>query len=227
MEHPDDQLTEDVDDPTIKNTLAGFIMKQQERSLQREADDGFEYEPDADRPIGGGIEPTDSKATDRYIPPGERLRASGGGGGMGSSGLAQLSTDALSESTLRVSNLTKSITEDDLRDLFEPFGRVARVSLPRIIRNEGGVEIKEPRGFAYIAFQRKEDAEAAFVRLQGHGYDHLIIKLEWANQNAMKGGNMASMGSGLSSGFTSGYGKQLIQDTKEKVLYASNLTGNR
>ena len=32
---------------------------------------------------------------------------------------------------------------------------------------------------------------------------------------------------GLSGGFTSGYGKALAQDTKERVSYASNLTQNR
>ena len=32
---------------------------------------------------------------------------------------------------------------------------------------------------------------------------------------------------GLSSGYTSGYGKALAQDTKERVSYASNLTANR
>jgi hypothetical protein len=31
----------------------------------------------------------------------------------------------------------------------------------------------------------------------------------------------------LSSGYTSGYGKALAQDTKERVSYASNLTANR
>ena len=36
MDHPDDALVEEQEDPTMKNTLASFIQKQQERSLNRE-----------------------------------------------------------------------------------------------------------------------------------------------------------------------------------------------
>ena len=48
--------------------------------------------------------------------------------------------------------------------------------------------MKEPRGFAYIAFVRHQDAEDALNGLQGHGYDHLILKLEWAKP-PKEGGN--------------------------------------
>ena len=34
-------------------------------------------------------------------------------------------------------------------------------------RTEGGRTIKEPRGFAYIAFVNKHEAEMAMERLQG------------------------------------------------------------
>jgi len=61
--------------------------------------------------------------------------------------------------------------------------------------------------------------------LQGHGFDHLILKIEWAKPSAPK--PEGDGGGGLSSGFTSGYGKALAQDTKERVSYASNLTANR
>ena len=51
--------------------------------------------------------------------------------------------------------------------------------------------------------------------LQGYGYDHLILKLEWAKPNNNKD---------MTTEFRSGYGKAVAQDTKEKVSYASNLT---
>jgi translation initiation factor 3 subunit G len=212
IEHPDDQLVEDAaDDPTIKNTLASFIQKQQERSLMRDFED--DLEPGADDDKMGREEPTGKGGDGKYVPPAERMRLASGAP----------KQDLDQESTLRVSNLTKSVTEDDLRDLFEPFGRVLRVSLPRIERTENGQTWKEPRGFAYIAFVRKEDAEVALERLQGHGYDHLILKLEWAKPTRPDGGGGRE---GLSGGFVSGYGQKLAQDTKEKAVYASNLTGN-
>lgn len=228
MEHPDDQLVEDVDNPGIKNTLADFIKKNQERSLMREMGDN-DYEQEDSAPtdkFGGGQETDPSTGRVKYVPPGARGGSGSGfgAGGFGAGGFGA-GGDSDNANTLRVSNLTKSVSEDDLRDLFEPFGRVLRVSLPRVERTENGRTFKEPRGFAYISYMRKEDAEAALLRLQGHGYDHLILKLEWAK--APREGGGPPSGGGLSGGFVSGYGKQLAQDTQEKVYFASNLTGNR
>ena len=123
--------------------------------------------------------------------------------------------------TLKVSNLTKSVTEDDIKDLFGRFGSIWRVSLPKQERKEGDRLIKEPKGFAYVAFYSKKDAELAMEKLQGHGYDHLILKLEWARPQKDTGGSM-----GGDSGYRSGYGQKLAQETTERVSYASNLTGN-
>jgi len=36
------------------------------------------------------------------------------------------------------------------------------------------------RGFAFVSFVRHDDAARAIAKLSGHGYDHLILHLEWA-----------------------------------------------
>lgn len=227
MEHPDDQLTEDVDDPTLAKTLANFILKQQETKMARDSDvDGMMFNEDGDiiHPSHGD---DGGAKTDRYVAPGARAGASTAtmGGSSLDNAFKDQSKDREAENTIRVSNLTKQATEDDLRELFEPFGRVFRISLPRAERVEpGGMVVKEPRGFAYIAFVNKQDAERAMERLQGHGYDHLLLKLEWAQ--ATKKETTGAPPGDNSMRFASGYGKQLAQDTKEKVVYASNLTGN-
>ena len=59
--------------------------------------------------------------------------------------------------------------------------------------------------------------------LQGYGYDHLILKIEWAKPSTKPDGDAGSQG----TQFRSGYGKALAQDTTEKVSYASNLTVNK
>lgn len=41
-------------------------------------------------------------------------------------------------------------------------------------------ETMQSRGFAFVSFYQKTDAESAMNSLQGYGYDHLILKLEWA-----------------------------------------------
>jgi len=47
--------------------------------------------------------------------------------------------------TLRVNNLTKNVTEDNLHELFSPFGSINRITLPL-------AEDKSTRGFAYIVY---------------------------------------------------------------------------
>ena len=205
IEHPDDQLNDDSADPTLQKTLANFISKQQERGYARENGLGEDLDTiqEADN--------TDNLNVGKYVAPGNRGRI---GGTVDASGREKEGT----ENTIRVSNLTKAVTEADLRELFERFGRIHRVSLPSITKPDGS---KEPKGVAFIAYYKHEEAQEAFDKLQNHGYDHLILKLEWAKPPKDLGS-----GGGTDDRYRQGYGKNLIQDTKEKVLYASNLTGN-
>lgn len=108
----------------------------------------------------------------------------------------------------RCTNISEDTTEADLQDLFSPFGRISRVYLAK------DRETLQSRGFAFISFVHHPDAQAAMDALQGFGYDHLILKLEWARPS----------GGGEKTEYRSGYGKALAQDTKEKVSFASNLT---
>jgi len=115
------------------------------------------------------------------------------------------------QNTIRVTNISENTTEADLQELFQPFGRISRVYLAK------DKETMQSRGFAFVSFVHREDAARAMEKLQGFGYDHLILKLEWARPSAPKD-------PGAATTFRSGYGKALAQDTKEKVSYASNLT---
>jgi len=70
--------------------------------------------------------------------------------------------------------LSEDTREEDLKELFKPFGPIGRVYL--------GVDkiTKMARGFAFINFLYKEDAAKAIEKLNGHGYAHLILSVEWA-----------------------------------------------
>jgi len=130
----------------------------------------------------------------------------------------------MESNTLRVANLSKSVTEQDLDILFSRFGAVSRISLPKVERYDADENkmVKEPRGFAYIAFEKHFEAEAALNALNGHGYDHLILKLEWAKPP--KESNAGS--SRVSGNFMSGYGQQLAQDgNTENASYFSSRGG--
>jgi translation initiation factor 3 subunit G len=80
----------------------------------------------------------------------------------------------LDEATVRVTNLPEETQEQDLRDLFTPFGPVNRVFLAKDKTNNTS------KGFAFITFNEKKDAQKAIECVSGFGYDHLILKVEWA-----------------------------------------------
>merc|ERR1719484_460938 len=138
--------------------------------------------------------------------------------GVAGSAIARMAQfDDRDQASLRVTNISEDTCEADLQVLFAPYGRIASIYLAK------DRETMVSRGFAFVSYIHRQDAERAMAALQGHGYDHLILKIEWAKPSVPK----PDAEGGLSGGFTSGYGKALAQDTKERVSYASNLTQNR
>ncbi|KAI9313922.1 eukaryotic translation initiation factor 3 subunit G-domain-containing protein [Dichotomocladium elegans] len=79
--------------------------------------------------------------------------------------------------TLRVTNLSEDVTENDIHDLFYRFGHIARVYLSR--DRETGL----CKGFAFVSFADKEDAERAQQAVNGYGYDNLILRVEFARSS--------------------------------------------
>eukprot|EP01026_Neomeris_dumetosa_P063791 TRINITY_DN60607_c0_g1_i1.p1 TRINITY_DN60607_c0_g1~~TRINITY_DN60607_c0_g1_i1.p1 ORF type:complete len:107 (-),score=15.80 TRINITY_DN60607_c0_g1_i1:194-481(-) len=78
------------------------------------------------------------------------------------------------ENSVRVTNLSEYVTEDDLRELFRPFGQIGRVYVAK--DKTTGIS----RGFAFVNFMRREDAQNAITTLDGYGYDNLIMSVSWA-----------------------------------------------
>ena len=66
--------------------------------------------------------------------------------------------------TLRVTNVSESAEENELRDIFERFGRVTRVFLAR------DKETGRAKGFAFISYQERTDAARACEKLDGCEY---------------------------------------------------------
>jgi translation initiation factor 3 subunit G len=105
--------------------------------------------------------------------------------------------------TIRVSNISTDVREDDIRELFAPFGPM----LKPVFLAKDKVTMQS-RGFAFVSYVNRSDAERAMAKLQGHGYAHLILKLEWAkpsNRDAGKEGGLSN------NAYVSGYGKALPQ----------------
>ena len=95
--------------------------------------------------------------------------------------------------TVRVTNLSEETKEQDLRDLFGHFGPIHRVYLAKdktMQRSKVTTPLERElmlfsndiftQGFAFINYYKRADAQMAIQELDGHGYDHLILKVEWA-----------------------------------------------
>jgi len=124
---------------------------------------------------GGGLGKKGS-----YVPPalrggpgggaGEKMDGPGGGGGK----FGERDDFA----TLRVTNVSEMAEEHELRDMFERFGRVTRVFLAKD-RDTGMA-----KGFAFISFADRTDAVKAANKMDGYGFKHLILRVEFAKKAA-------------------------------------------
>jgi translation initiation factor 3 subunit G len=66
--------------------------------------------------------------------------------------------------------------EGELRDMFERYGRVIRVFLAK--DRETGMA----KGFAFISFADHSDAVKACAKMNGFGFKHLILTVEFAKK---------------------------------------------
>jgi len=209
MDDPKAELKEEsTDDLLDKIALSGVTIGSKWRSglgqgLKGLASDTMPPEEgDEDFPSLGG-------QPGKYVPP--SMRGSDGADKRRFGGATMNDRD--DSATLRVTNISEETSEDDLRELFQPFGRIRRCYLAKDRETGRG------RGFAFISFHVRSEAENAMNKLQGHGYDHLILKIEFAQPRKDDGGGGAQT-------FRSGYGQKLAQDTTEKVATFSQHRAN-
>ncbi|BBN15098.1 translation initiation factor 3 subunit G [Marchantia polymorpha subsp. ruderalis] len=100
-----------------------------------------------------------------YVPPSMR---------MGSKGDGESMRKGRDDNSIRVTNLSEDTREQDLQELFRPFGSISRIYVA--FDRDTGLS----RGFAFINFVNREDAVRAINKLDGYGYDNLILRVEWA-----------------------------------------------
>eukprot|EP00878_Enallax_costatus_P002716 GHUV01002905.1.p1 GENE.GHUV01002905.1~~GHUV01002905.1.p1 ORF type:complete len:291 (+),score=85.07 GHUV01002905.1:368-1240(+) len=162
---------------SLKDVLAKKRMQREllrARGLLAEA----EKPPEEDAPAGakppGGLPAAPKPGS--YVPPSVRNRGPGAAMDTGDSGRRQRD-----ENSVRVTNLSEDVTEADLQALFRPFGPISRVFLA-VDKTTG-----ENRGFAFVNYHHREDAERAIRTLDGYGYDNLILHVEWAAPRAERG----------------------------------------
>jgi len=81
--------------------------------------------------------------------------------------------------TVRVTNLSENARDSDLQDLFGRIGDIARIFLSK------DKITGQSRGFAFVSYKHREDAEKAIKTLNGYGNDQLILSVEWSERSTM------------------------------------------
>lgn len=148
---------------SIKEMLERRRMERQlmrARGMIPEAD----KPPEEDGPGGSGGAPKPGS----YVPPSRR--------GEGTS--EALDKKRRDENSVRVTNLSDDAREADLMELFRPFGPISRVYIAY------DRETRQSRGFGFVNFMQRDHAAKAIEMLDGHGYDNLILRVEWATPRA-------------------------------------------
>ncbi|KAG8072688.1 hypothetical protein GUJ93_ZPchr0006g45168 [Zizania palustris] len=116
-------------------------------------------------PTADGSAPSGGPVKGAYVPPSLRAGADRVGHDM------RRRND---ENSVRVTNLSEDTREPDLLELFRTFGPVSRVYVA-LDQKTGS-----SRGFGFVNFVHREDADKAISKLNGYGYDNLILRVEWA-----------------------------------------------
>lgn len=114
------------------------------------------------------------KKKNSYVVPGKRE-------GSGNLTFGEKIRDRDDSTTLRITNLSEETQEIDIRDIFSRYGNLSRVYLAL------DQQTHRSRGFAFVSFYSKEDAQNAMDNLQGIALNHLILSIEWAKPNNKKG----------------------------------------
>eukprot|EP00210_Caulerpa_lentillifera_P008844 g8439.t1 len=150
-----------ADNKTIIGSL-GDMLQQKREERQKLRAKGM-LPPESEPP---GMEESTKPAasqqrSDVYVPPKHREQEGGG-------------FRRNNENSVRVTNIADNVAESDLRDLFSVFGDISRIYLA--VDNDTG----RNRGFAFVNFVRRSEAERAISVLDGYGYSNLILHCEWA-----------------------------------------------
>lgn len=156
----EDEDDEDIQFADLNPAKTSRDLRQKFLSLQNEDEpvDGAEGDP-----LGGRLGVGGAKGL-------SRLRGSG-------DAAKDLEARRREEATIRVTNLSEDAKEEDLTELFGTIGKIERVFLAK------HKDKKASKGFAFITYINRELAAQAIRKLNRHGYDNLLLNVEWARPN--------------------------------------------
>lgn len=146
--------------------------------------------PNRDKLTGKGVDdgpstmsttPSATGEVEKWVP----IHRRNGGTAMAGSGGSGGRAGEREDYSIRVTNISEDTTDDDLRELFRRFGHTTRIYLAK------DFQTGQSRGFAFVSYVSESDAQKAIDALNGHGYDNLILHVDWARERGGAGGGAA------------------------------------
>ncbi|KAK9469292.1 eukaryotic translation initiation factor 3 subunit G-domain-containing protein [Lipomyces arxii] len=117
--------------------------------------------------------PSSGPLKSTYVAP--HLRGANGGG-RGDGERMGGYRDRDDSATLRVSNIGEDVTESDLGRLFERFGKIQRLYLAK------EKDTNRSKGYAFISYFDIPSAQKACQKLDGFGFENLILRVEFSKK---------------------------------------------
>ncbi|RKO87611.1 hypothetical protein BDK51DRAFT_6033, partial [Blyttiomyces helicus] len=77
-----------------------------------------------------------------------------------------------------VTQITRSVTDAHVKEIFNLFGVVTEVLIP--VRPQSTPSHPINRGIAYVEFETRQDAEKAIEAMEGGWIDGVKVKVVWA-----------------------------------------------
>lgn len=130
-------------------------------SFNADTGEGEDLPPSESAPSAAG--PGAGGKSGTYVPPSLRAGATRTGEMMGRAGGGPGGMNRDDLPTLRVTNVSEDAVEDDLRELFSRFGRVARVFIGK--DRETGIG----KGYAFVSYEDRAHAQKAIEKMHGFG----------------------------------------------------------
>ena len=182
---------------TMRSGEEVFIESPFKKEHKVDVAEVFKYVPPSLCPGNPGTDATSTNgSTETITPP--------------ASTLSEDETNHKANTCLFVKNISQDTRESDVRHLFSHYGRVTHVHVPTW---DDAPDVG--KGHAYVTFYARQEAQSALDNLDGYGFHHMVIRVEFSRTREKSEASSSSRryggGGGNGMKFTSGYGKALPQ----------------
>ena len=77
-------------------------------------------------------------------------------------------------STIKISNITDTLNEEKIKSLFDKYGTIERIKIPKNRNNTGNL------GYAFVTYESLEEAKLSVQKMNRFAFENCIVSVEIA-----------------------------------------------